>query len=185
MMISASASSFNSYGALYRYLTTMTIYFYHLKDAYGDFSNFSRHGFWLDNYYWPTVEHYYQAHKFLGTAYDALGHRIRTAPTARAAAQLGRDPTYPVRQDWEQVKQQVMWRALVAKFTTHAALRQLLLATEEEDLVEDSPVDSYWGCGRDRQGHNYLGRQLMYLRYCLRHSIPLPNEFRGWPLSQG
>ncbi len=156
----------------------MTIYFYRVNDPYGDFSNFSSHGFWLDHYYWPTAEHYYQAHKFLGTAYDAIGHAIRQAPTPQAAAALGRNPAYPVRPDWEEVKQQVMWRALVAKFTTHPELRQLLLATGNEELVEDSPVDSYWGRGQDGKGHNYLGRQLMYLRHCLRQPLPIPAEFK-------
>ncbi|BAC10016.1 NADAR family protein [Thermosynechococcus vestitus] len=151
----------------------MTIYFYRVKDAYGSFSNFSPHGFTLEGYYWPTAEHYYQAHKFFGTPYEAFGHAIRIAPTPEAAAQLGRSGRYPVHPQWDQLKQAVMWRALVAKFTTHAELRELLLATVDEELVEDSPVDSYWGCGGDRQGSNYLGRLLMHLRHCLRQGADL------------
>ncbi|WJI25304.1 NADAR family protein [Thermosynechococcus sp. QKsg1] len=151
----------------------MTIYFYRVKDAYGSFSNFSPHGFTLEGYYWPTAEHYYQAHKFFGTAHEAFGHAIRIAPTPEAAAQLGRSGRYPVHPQWDQLKQPVMWRALVAKFTTHPDLRELLLATGDEELVEDSPVDSYWGCGGDRQGSNYLGRLLMHLRHCLRQGADL------------
>ena len=45
----------------------MTIYFYRTNESYGELSNFSRHGFDLDGLYWPTVEHYYQAPKFIGT----------------------------------------------------------------------------------------------------------------------
>ena len=47
----------------------MTIYFYSTIDAYGCFSNFSRHGFGLGGCYWPTAEHYFQAQKFAGTEY--------------------------------------------------------------------------------------------------------------------
>jgi len=31
-------------------------------------------------------------------------------------------------------------------------------------LVEDSPTDYYWGCGKDRTGRSMLGQLLMQLR---------------------
>jgi len=45
----------------------MKIYFYHTREKYGCFSNFSPHGFELDGLYWSTSEHYFQAQKFPGT----------------------------------------------------------------------------------------------------------------------
>ena len=41
------------------------INFYSTKDAYGCFSNFSRHHLFLKNKIWRTSEHYFQAQKFL------------------------------------------------------------------------------------------------------------------------
>ena len=48
----------------------MTIYFYVEREKpYGCFSNFSGHGFTLDELYWATSEYYFQAQKFVGTPY--------------------------------------------------------------------------------------------------------------------
>ncbi len=150
----------------------MTIYFYHIDHPYGCFSNFSRHGFELDGQHWPTAEHYYQAQKFINTGHAYLSQKIQRAQTPGEAAQIGRNPQHPLRSDWEVVKLTVMYAAIQAKFKTHTDIRLILLNTEDEYLVEDSPVDSFWGCGADRQGLNHLGRLLMQLRQELRQNSP-------------
>jgi len=66
--------------------------------------------------------------------------------------------------DWEEVKEDVMRRALRAKFTQHDDLRVLLLETGEAVIVENAPGDLYWGIGRDGTGKNRLGALLMELR---------------------
>lgn len=144
----------------------MAIYFYRESDRpYGCFSNFSAHGFRLEGLDWLTSEHYYQAHKFCGLPYF---ERVRSQPTPTAAAKLGRDRALPVRSDWDQVKEGVMWRAVLCKFQTHAEIREILLGTGDEVLIEDSPVDYYWGCGADGSGKNRLGMILMEIRAVLR-----------------
>jgi len=140
----------------------MTIYFYGSDEIpYGCFSNFSAHGLHLDGYWWPTSEHYYQAQKFAGTGHAEL---IRRARTPKHAAELGRDLARPLRLDWEQVKNEVMIRAVEAKFRAHADIRGVLLSTGDEEIVEDSPTDHYWGRGRDGTGKNMLGQILMSTR---------------------
>lgn len=42
------------------------IYFYSEKDQYGEFSNFYPSSFIINGISYPTVEHYFQAQKFLG-----------------------------------------------------------------------------------------------------------------------
>lgn len=74
----------------------------------------------------------------------------------------------PLRSDWEQVKDDVMRKAVLQKFKTHADIREILLATESEVLVENSPIDYYWGCGKDGSGKNKLGQILMEVREVLR-----------------
>jgi N-glycosidase YbiA len=143
----------------------MTIWFYTTIDAYGCFSNFSRHGFELDGQYWPTAEHYFQAQKFAGTEQQ---RRIARARTPKEAAQLGRDRSLPLRADWEGVKDEVMRRAVLRKFETHPDIRETLLGTGDEELVENAPGDYYWGCGADGSGQNKLGRILMEVRAILR-----------------
>ncbi|HLY26082.1 MAG TPA: NADAR family protein [Aggregatilineales bacterium] len=145
----------------------MTIYFYSLHDEHGCFSNFSRHGFELDGLYWPTSEHYFQAMKFAGTVH---AEAVRTAKTPRQAAEIGRDRKRPLHSDWEQVKDDVMRRAVLRKFESHADIRAILLSTADEEIVENAPKDFYWGCGKDGSGKNMLGKILMEVRQTLHNA---------------
>jgi hypothetical protein len=49
-------------------LTPMAIWFYSKSPEYGWLSNFSEHAFTLDGVRWPSVEHFYQEQKYVGTA---------------------------------------------------------------------------------------------------------------------
>lgn len=153
----------------------MTIYFYVPRDEYGFMSNFSPHGVKLDGEYWPTVEHFFQAAKFTRTD-PAHVRAILRAPRPNEAARLGRDRGHKLRPDWESVKEDVMRRAVRCKFETHPDLREKLLATGDEDLVEASPVDFYWGAGEDGSGKNRLGVILMEVRAALAREPPLKPE---------
>ena len=144
----------------------MPIYFYvPAENPYGCFSNFSRHGFELDGKYWKTSEHYFQAQKFAGTPHV---DQIRQAATPKQAAEMGRDRKRPLRKDWNNIKDEVMRRAVLQKFSTHADIRQLLLDTGDEMIIENAPTDYYWGCGADGSGKNRLGQILMEVRQILR-----------------
>jgi ribA/ribD-fused uncharacterized protein len=144
----------------------VTIYFYSTREEpHGCFSNFSAHGFELDGAYWPTSEHYFQAQKFAGTPHV---NEIRRARSPKEAAMMGRERHRPLREDWERIKDDVMRRAVLRKFETHAAIRAILLDTGDEDLVEKTSGDYYWGCGTDGTGKNMLGRILVETRAILR-----------------
>jgi N-glycosidase YbiA len=93
----------------------MTIYFYTKLDEYGEFSNFSNHGVELDGLWWPTVEHYFQVQKFQNTEYQ---ERIRNASSPKQAAELGRSRKLPIRDDWESVKDELMYQAVLKKIET-------------------------------------------------------------------
>lgn len=144
----------------------MPIYFYKEREApYGCFSNFSPHGFDLDGLHWRTSEHYFQAQKFVGTPYL---EEVRQVAKPMDAANMGRDRSLPLRDDWNAIKDDIMRRAVLAKFQTHADIREVLLGTGEEELIEDAPKDYYWGCGAERTGKNMLGKILMETRELLR-----------------
>lgn len=143
----------------------MSIYFYSTREQYGCFSNFSPHGFELDDLYWHTSEHYFQAQKFAGTFHL---EQIRLVKSPKDAARMGRERTRPLRQDWEQVKDEIMRKAVLRKFETHADIRKILLSTGNEEIVENSPILYYWGCGADGSGKNRLGIILMEVRKILR-----------------
>ena len=142
----------------------LIIYFYKVNAPYGCFSNFSPHSIDLGGKRWATVEHYYQAHKFEGTDLEYLMAEIHAAPTPELAAKIGRAPTHQPHVDWDINKREVMYRAIWQKFSSHLDVRQTLLDTLDAEIVEDSPVDYFWGCGIDRSGQNQLGRILMQVR---------------------
>lgn len=117
------------------------INFYSTSDDYGDFSNFAAWPIKVDGKTWPTSEHYFQAQKFLDEKYR---EEIRRVSSPMVAARMGRDRSKPLRKNWESVKEQVMRKALRAKFEQHAELRALLLATAPAKLVEHTDNDAYW-----------------------------------------
>jgi ribA/ribD-fused uncharacterized protein len=137
------------------------ICFYRKNDEYGYFSNFSPYSITLEGKSWPTSEHYFQAQKFSGTS---LEEEIRQTSSPMSAARLGRDRQKLLRSDWEKVKDQIMFKAVRAKFTQHPDLRAKLLATGNVELVEHTENDAYWGDGGDGTGENMLGRILMKVR---------------------
>ncbi|MBD2666752.1 hypothetical protein B6N60_02950 [Richelia sinica FACHB-800] len=149
----------------------MTIYFYKVWQPYGCFSNFSPHCIEIDGTHWPTVEHYYQAQKFVGSPDAVIIPFIHAASTPEEAAALGRCSNYQIRPDWDLVKITVMRAAVFKKFMTHPEIRQILLVTGDEMLVEDSPRDYFWGCGLDKSGENNLGKILMSVRTEIRQMI--------------
>ena len=137
------------------------IKFYKPKDDYGYMSNFSWHSVELDGKKWTTSEHYFQAMKFTN---EDLHKKIRSTRFPGEAAKIGRDRSNPLREDWESIKENVMMKVVLAKFTQHPDLKKDLIETGDALLVENSPVDYYWGCGKNGSGKNRLGQILMKIR---------------------
>jgi len=75
------------------------------------------------------------------------------------------------REDWADVKDDIMYLALKAKYTQHDDLKKLLLSTDDKELVENTSVDSYWADGGDGSGKNMLGKLLMKVRGEIRDSL--------------
>ena len=148
----------------------MAIYFYGTKEPlYGCFSNFSAHPFILDDQTWRTSEHYFQAMKFAGHP-DHI-EALRLMPSPMQVAKAGRSRARPLRKDWEEVKDNVMRSALHAKFTQHPEIKAVLLGTGDEELIENTTKDHYWGIGSSGTGLNMLGRLLVELRTRLRAEL--------------
>lgn len=145
------------------------ILFYHRGQPYYEFTNFSPHEVVFEGRTYPTAEHLFQAHKFLPT-YPQLAERIRELPSSRAALQEATRLSEYRRKDWFDVNITVMDTVLEAKFTRHSYLRRMLLGTGDSVLIENSPIDAFWGVGQDGKGRNELGKALMRLRDKLRHS---------------
>ncbi|HEM2744255.1 TPA: NADAR family protein [Streptococcus suis] len=142
------------------------INFYKVNDPYGEFSNFSAFGFVdEEGVYWPTSEHYFQAQKF---ASEELREKIRNYSSPMDAALEGRKRENPLRDDWEKVKDDIMFFAVYQKFSQNPTLKELLLSTNEFEIIEHTRNDSYWADGGDGSGKNMLGQILMRVRQMLR-----------------
>ena len=90
------------------------ICFYRERDDYGEFSNFYQAPIVLDGVEWPTSEHYFQAMKF--PSRPDYQEKIRTTDSCSTAKAMGQDPDGFL-DDWASVKDDVMYTALLAKFT--------------------------------------------------------------------
>lgn len=103
-------------------------------------------------------EHYFQAKKFIGTEYE---DQVRMVSTPMEAANMGRHRSKPLRKDWEEVKDDIMRKAVFEKFKANNDAKKILLSTGDEEIIEKTTKDYYWGCGEDGTGKNMLGKILM------------------------
>lgn len=156
------------------------LYFGRERENFRFLSHFHPSPIVLDGETWPTVEHYYQTQRSDDPAYRQA---IREAATPGLAKQMAAWPdanrksarrswflknnAFP-RADWSEVKLDLMRKADRAKYTQNPELAELLLATGDAELVEDSPSEPFWGTGPDGQGLNWAGRVLMEIREELR-----------------
>lgn len=145
-----------------------TIYFYSYAKRYFEFSNFSLHPIIIDGKEYATNEHYFQSVKFGDEAYK---EKIRLAETPRKAKELGSSRKYKIIPNWDEERIDVMKKCVKEKFTQHESLKKVLLSTGNKVLVEDSPSDTFWGCGKNRNGQNMLGKILMEVRNEIRNSV--------------
>ena len=121
---------------------------------------------------WPTVEHYYQAHK---TPIREEFRAIRSAKTPDEAKRLGNK--CKLRDDWNIVRVLVMRVALRYKFWQNTPLRVKLIETYPRELIEGNTWgDTYWGVCKG-VGENMLGFLLTQIRDEYKHMY---NE--GWDI---
>jgi ribA/ribD-fused uncharacterized protein len=132
------------------------------EDKYYLFSNFSAHAVEYKGKLYPTSEHAYQAAKFDS---PEIVEEIRSAKSPSEAKYLS-NVIYKdkKRRDWEDIKSNVMYEIVREKIKQHEEVRSVLLATGNDEIIENSPVDYFWGCGKDRTGQNQMGQILMKIR---------------------
>ena len=127
------------------------------KHEYSFLSNFYPSEVELDGVVYPTVENAYQAAK---TCDEEARLNIQCL-TPGQAKRAGRKVN--LRSDWDNVKVQVMGDLVLKKFV-RPDLREALLATGNQELVEGNYWgDIFWGVYKG-EGSNYLGKILMGVR---------------------
>ena len=124
--------------------------------------------FFLSNFYlvqvvyegitYPTSEHAFVAAK---TTDRNIKLQVANIAKPGQAKRFGK--TIELRHDWDTYRLQAMYDILLIKFA-NPRLRQMLLNTGSEELVEvNTWGDKYWGV-YNGDGHNHLGKILMKIR---------------------
>jgi len=109
---------------------------------------------------YPSVENAFQASKTL-LKEDRLPFLAYSPAKAKREGKL-----LQKRQDWEEIKIEIMTDLVRQKFCNNADLAAKLILTSPRTLVEgNSWGDMYWGVDlRSKRGLNYLGQILMKVR---------------------
>lgn len=131
------------------------------------FSNFSAHQVVYLDVTYPTAEHAFHAQKFV----DAdVRERIQQCGSPLEAWQLGTTLKDEQRPDWNEVKVSVLTDIVRQKAAQHSEVRDALIASGGEEILEVNPHDSFWGSGADGTGQNTTGKILMSIRDELRQN---------------
>ena len=123
---------------------------------------------------------------------NATASKIMEADHPSLQKSLGRSVKNFNDKEWDKVKEGIVLRGNVMKFTQHPELKQLLLDTKDKTIVEASPTDVVWGIGLGLdspylldeskwRGENLLGEILMEVRDVLRR-LDKQNEVEELPL---
>lgn len=145
----------------------------HLNNMEEKISGFNGQWRFLSNFYetqityegitYPSVENAYQAAKTISQEERLKFVNI----TAKEAKSFGKKIT--LRDDWEQIKIQVMWNLIYEKFTRNRKLLSSLLLTGDTQIEETNWWgDRFWGVCKG-EGENHLGKLLMKLREKLKN----------------
>ena len=120
-------------------------------------------GVCLDELYYPSVEHAYQAAKW---PYDMREQFL--GGTAGRAKKLGKEAPKFNAKKWDKEKLSIMAGLCRQKFQNNWKLRQMLLMTEGCQLEErNNWGDVFWGRNEKGEGQNQLGQILMDIRHDL------------------
>lgn len=143
---------------------------YRGKWVYNWFSNFEPTPFWVDDapfqcgdIMFKSVENFYQACK----ATNRSDFRDIALASISNSKKIGRK--IDIRHDWEQVKYNIMWQGLNAKFLQNPLHRERLILTQGDIVEWNNWGDVIWGAKVSNGfGQNALGVMLMHLRHHIR-----------------
>lgn len=136
--------------------------FFYPKEFY-PFDNFSAFQVEWRDVLWPTVEHAYQAAKFMGVSSDVV-ELIKNARSPHDAQKIANEYKVQRVTDWNEIKVGIMKEINRCKIDQHPYVLKKLLESGNRIIIEDSWRDSEWGWGENRNGENLLGKLWMELR---------------------
>lgn len=145
----------------------------------GPFSQWARSDFVIEGVKYNTAEQYMMAEKARLFGDEDIAARIMNSIYPQKQKSLGRQVKGFNVEVWEQNAKLIVYRGSFAKFSQSVELLDVLFGTEDQILVEASPLDKVWGIGLDEadaaktpveqwQGRNWLGEVLTKVKADLR-----------------
>lgn len=156
-------------------VTPSYTFFWKDDEENGEFSNWYRRKFVIDDFEYLHVEQYMMAQKAKLFHDSSRYTKILRATTPRECKSLGKQVTPFDGTTWNAVKFEVVKAGNRAKYLQNPDLMAKLLATGDSIMAEASPLDKVWGIALDATtaiqiapekwpGENLLGKALMELR---------------------
>ena len=157
-------------------------YFFHRpEEPHGYLSNWYTSPFDLDGMHFSSVEQYIMYRKCMIFGDETSAKAVLATEDTAAQQAIGRKAAGYIGSVWAGMRQMVVLRGLMAKFSQNEDLKQKLLDTGDAYLVECAGSDKIWACGirlnDDKRfdasnwtGDNILGFALMEVREMLREA---------------
>lgn len=129
-----------------------------------------------------TSEQYMMYHKALLMGDTEIAEQTLACETPGEAKSLGRKVKKFNQKKWDESCDRIVEEGNFLKFSQDEGLKQVLLGTEEKEIVETSPNDRLWGVGFNSHdaldhisdwGENKLGKALMRVRDRLKQPLKL------------
>lgn len=135
-----------------------------------------------DQHIYPTAEHWMMAEKARLFNDAAAEEKILKALSPAAAKKLGRLVQHFDAATWDAKKFNIVVKGNLLKFSQYPKMKEFLINTGNNIIVEASPLDRIWGIGMGAdhehtenptlwRGQNLLGYALMEVRDQLKQSI--------------
>lgn len=155
------------------------VFFHNPSEENGIYSNWYLSDFTVGGILYSSMEQYMMRQKALVFQDREVAHQIlSTSDVARIKA-LGRVVRNYNDTVWAGLRQLIVYKGLLAKFSQNPGLKNALLSTGDQVMAECAVKDRIWGIGlsmKDERrfdmaqwrGQNLLGFSLMEVRSCLK-----------------
>jgi ribA/ribD-fused uncharacterized protein len=152
--------TFQQKNFVYKFFQPLLFYRAYMSGYTAGFSNFTNHQVKYKNIMFPTAEAAIQACK---NPFDKKYINLQAnAATPIVSKNLGRKTE--LRDDWDDVCEDMMYEILLNKFIQNCYLIPILTSTGLRPIVQHTRADGFWGDGFEGNGKNKLGNCLNKLR---------------------
>ena len=124
-------------------------------------SNFSNHSIDIENFgKFPTAESAFNAYK--NPDNKKYVEKQSKSLNPLISKRLGK--YCDTRDDWEEIKYDIMYNILSKKYIQHKDIRMKLINTGLRPIILKTRSDSYWGVNMELEGYNNIGNILVKIR---------------------